>query len=233
MLPLTLSGVTVRRKGKVLLGPVDHVLDGPGLTAVIGPNGAGKSTLLRLMHGVERLSEGHTDWAVPLAEARAQQSFVFQSPVLLRRTVAGNLSYPLQLQGVPKAELPERVRTAAKAAGLQDLTHLPANRLSGGERQKMALARALITRPKVLFLDEPCANLDGHATREIEGLLRNALDAGTRIILATHDMGQVRRLASDIIFLLHGKVAAKGPAAMLQTPDNIQLSAFLNGDIIT
>ena len=173
MLPLILKDVSVRRKRKTLLGPVNYTLDGAGLTAVIGPNGSGKTTLLRVMHGIERLSGGNANWAVSQPEARRRQAYVFQTPILLRRTVAGNLQYPLQL--VKAADIENRVADWAARAGLVDKLDLPANRLSGGERQKLALARALITQPDVLFLDEPCANLDGHATHEIEAILSNAL----------------------------------------------------------
>lgn len=228
MLPLTLSDITVRRRGKTVLGPLDLTLEGPGLTAVIGPNGAGKSTLLRVMHGVERLSGGTCRWTVPEAEARANQSFVFQTPILLRRSVADNLRYPLALRGDPAVD--KKMRDASESAGLDTMLDMPAHRLSGGERQKLALARALITGPQVLFLDEPCASLDGPSTRSIENMLTRALTNGTRIVLATHDMGQVHRLATEVIFLHRGQLIAHG-TTLLQNPPPL-MAAFLNGDIL-
>jgi tungstate transport system ATP-binding protein len=232
MLPLTLTDVTVRRKGKRLLGPVTLTLDTVGITTVIGPNGSGKTTLLRVMHGIERTSAGTAQWAIPDARARAQQSYVFQTPILLRRSVADNLRYPLQLRGTPKAEQEQSIAHWAAKSDLSAHLHLPANRLSGGERQKLALARALITSPQVLFLDEPCANLDGHATREIETLLQDAAASGTKIILATHDMGQAKRLSVETIFLVNGTINAFG-GNIINAPQTAELKSFLKGDIVT
>ena len=109
---------------------------------------------------------------------------------------------------------------------------MPANRLSGGERQKLALARALITKPALIFLDEPCASLDGHATREIEALLHDTAQSGTRVVLATHDMGQAKRLGTDAIFLVAGEVEEAGND-ILSDPQTPELAAFLRGDIVT
>ena len=234
LFPLTLSGAEVRRKGRCILGPVDLTIPQGGVTAVIGPNGAGKSTLLRVMHGVERLSAGQVRWAVPAEAAQARQAFVFQTPIMLRRAVAENLAYPLRLAGISRAARTKAVQDWAARIGMADMLTTQATRLSGGERQKLALARALIRQPDVLFLDEPCANLDGAATREIEGLLRDTHASGTTLLLVTHDIGQVRRLATDILFLHHGHIAEAGPAArLLTTPETPALRAYLDGDIVT
>lgn len=231
LFPLTLSGVTVRRQGKTVLGPVDLTLDQGGPTIIIGPNGSGKTTLLRVMHGIERISEGTVMWQ---HFDNARQAYVFQSPIVLRRTVADNLRYPLRLIGTPKAAADDLVAVWTDRIGLTANRATPATRLSGGERQKLAIARALIRKPDVLFLDEPCANLDGHATREIEALLQEAASKGTRIIMATHDMGQAGRLAADVLFMLNGQVHEAGAAAqLLDAPMTAALSAFLKGDIVT
>ncbi|MBW4710046.1 ATP-binding cassette domain-containing protein [Roseobacter sp. YSTF-M11] len=233
ILPLTLKDVAVRRRGKRLLGPVDLTLDPDGLTMIIGPNGSGKTTLLRVMHGVERLSTGTATWAVPEEEARHRQSYVFQTPIMLRRTVADNLGYPLRLLNAPRAQVNARVRHWAERIGLADRLSLQATRLSGGEKQKLALARALIRKPDVLFLDEPCANLDGASTRDIESILQTALSEKTRIIMTTHDLGQARRLASDAVFMLHGVVHERGPASrFFGAAQTAELQAFFRGDII-
>lgn len=234
ILPLTLKEVAVRRRGKRLIGPVDLTLKDAGLTIIIGPNGSGKTTLLRVMHGVERLSEGTVTWSVPEAEAQNRQSYVFQTPIMLRRSVADNLRYPLQLLGTARLETHARADHWAARIGLTDRMDMPATRLSGGEKQKLALARALIRKPDVLFLDEPCANLDGASTRDIESILQGALAEGTRIIMTTHDLGQARRLASDAIFMLHGVVHESGPSpAFFSAPQTAELQAFFRGDIIT
>ncbi len=233
ILPLTLSEVYVQRRGKRLLGPVDLSLEAEGLTIIMGPNGSGKTTLLRAMHGVERLSAGAVRWSVSEDEARHRQAYVFQTPIMLRRSVADNLRYPLQLLRMRRAEVGRRVADWLERIGLEDRAMLQATRLSGGEKQRLAIARALIRRPDVLFLDEPCANLDGASTRAIEALLSAALSDSTRIIMTTHDLGQAKRLASDAIFMLHGVVHEAGPAqGFFGAPHTEELQAFFRGDII-
>ncbi|WP_300061901.1 ATP-binding cassette domain-containing protein [uncultured Roseobacter sp.] len=234
ILPLTLTDVSVRRRGKRLLGPVDVTMRSSGLTMILGPNGSGKTTLLRVMHGVERLSGGKVEWSVGQDEARHRQAYVFQTPIMLRRTVADNLRYPLHLIGIARKEIEAEIVEWLARIGLTPRAGLQATRLSGGEKQKLAIARALIRKPDVLFLDEPCANLDGAATRDIEALLQTALSNGTRIIMTTHDLGQARRLADDAIFMLRGLLHEAGPAdAFFNAPQTAELRAFFRGDIIT
>ncbi len=233
ILPITLTGAEVRRKGRTILGPVNLTLEGQGLTIVLGPNGAGKTTLLKALHGLERLSSGRLSQNLPPEAARTRQAYVFQIPIVLRRSLRQNLAYPLQLQGVAKAEIAERVEAWAARIGLDHLLDSQATRLSGGERQKLALARALISGPDLLFLDEPCAYLDGRSTREIEAILTEARDAGTRIVMATHDLGQARRLATEAIFVLGGKIHDRGPApGFFANPNRPETRAYFDGDII-
>lgn len=229
--PMTLNGVLVRRQGKRVLGPVDLTLARDGATMIVGPNGSGKTTLLRVMHGIERTNGGQVTWA---QDDPAKHAFVFQSPIVMRRSVAENLAYPLRLLKTSKAEIAAAVDGWLVRIGLAAIAQSPATRLSGGERQKLAIARALIRKPDVLFLDEPCANLDGHATAEIEALLQEIVAGGTRIVMATHDMGQARRLADDVVFMLDGKAHETGTAAVLfDEPQTKELAAFLRGDIVT
>jgi tungstate transport system ATP-binding protein len=182
------------------------------------------------MHGIERISGGQVAWQ---ADDRARHAFVFQQPIMLRRSVLDNLAYPLQLAGRSRAAARDVAAEWAGRIGLSDLADFPAPRLSGGERQKLALARALIGKPEVLFLDEPCASLDGHATREIEDLLLATARAGAQIIMATHNMGQARRLADRVVFLLNGTIHETGAARLLDQPASPQMQAFLRGDIVT
>ncbi len=228
--PLSASGLVVAQKGKRLVGPVDLSLASKGLTVFIGPNGSGKTTLLKTLHGLQKPRSGTMSWAdVPPLD----QAFVFQSPAMLRRSVAENLAFPLQLRKRPRTEVGCQVKEWAARIDLSHALTQPAARLSGGEKQKLALARALITGPRILFADEPCTNLDGRATRTIETLISEARDAGTRILLATHDLGQVRRLATDIVFLNKGHVLEAGPASeLLETPKTKELAAYLKGDIV-
>ncbi len=230
---VVLKQAVIRRRGTQILGPIDMTLGEAGFSIVIGPNGAGKTSLLKVLHGVERLSSGTVTWSVPDEDARQSQAYVFQKPIMLRRSVRQNLAFPLHLLKVPKAEIAERVQDWSGRIGLHAALDRPATRLSGGEQQKLALARALIRNPQVLFLDEPCANLDGRSTREIETLLLASYHAGTRIIMTTHDLGQARRLASDVVFLLNGHVREQASAqAFFAAQQSDEARAFLNGDII-
>lgn len=229
----TLKDVTVQRRGKTILGSITHDLESAGFTIVLGPNGAGKTTLLNVLHGVERLSNGSVTWALRDHAARHEQAFVFQRPIMLRRTVRQNLAYPLQLLGRDKRHIAASVVDWAERVGLTSVLDHPAPHLSGGEKQKLALARALIRQPKVLFLDEPCANLDGRSTREIETVLREVNTAGTSVIMTTHNLGQARRLASDVVFLLNGKIHETGFAShIFNAPNTPEAKAFFQGDIV-
>ncbi|MCF6305875.1 MAG: ATP-binding cassette domain-containing protein [Rhodobacteraceae bacterium] len=233
ILPLTLNAATAKMRGKNLVGPVDLTLAATGFTVVIGPNGAGKTTLLRLMHGLQRCASGSVNWAVPTRDARQNQAFVFQAPIMMRRRVMECLAYPLRLRGMGKAAAQAKAVECAARFGLSGLLESWAPMLSGGEKQKLSVARALIIAPEVLFLDEPCANLDGRATREIETILKMAQDAGTRIIMSSHDMGQAGRLADDVIFMYDGNVHELSDAkTFFDTPRTRLAQAFINGDIV-
>ena len=233
LFPLRVKGAVTKRSGKRLVGPVDLELDGKGACVLVGPNGSGKTTLLRLLHGIARLHEGEITWACDQATARNAQAFVFQRPVMLRRSVIDNIAYPLIMRGTPSSEADDRARDWAARLGLTALLDHAATVLSGGEQQKLALARALICAPEVVFLDEPTAALDGRSTREIEGVLKKAQSEGTRLILSTHDMGQARRLASKVVFMLHGRVHETAAAAtFFDTPRTPEAKAFLSGDIV-
>ncbi len=233
ILPLTLTGAVAKVYGKTIAGPIDLQVTGHGTTIVLGPNGSGKTTLLRLMHGLQRVRKGSVTWALPDTQARLRQSYVFQSPIMMRRRVADSIAYPLILRGMPRKQARAKAIEWAQEFGLGAALDRPAPVLSGGEKQKLSLARALISGPDILFLDEPCANLDGRATREIETLLARAQAGGTRIVMSTHDMGQARRLASEVVFMLGGKVHETGPAQdFFNGPKTPQAVAFINGDIV-
>lgn len=233
LFPLNIEQARSSRQGKVLVGPIDLVLEGRGATVVIGPNGAGKTTFLRLLHGAARLSGGTIRWACPTEDAQHHMAFVFQRPVMLRRTVIENIAYPLRIKGVKRAEARARAAAWAEKVGLGETLDRQATVLSGGEQQKLALARALITEPKVLFLDEPCASLDGRSMKEIEGILSLAKAQGTTLIMTTHDMGQARRMADEIVFLFNGKVHERTPAQQFfERPQTLEAKTFLRGDIL-
>ncbi|MEM0946626.1 MAG: ATP-binding cassette domain-containing protein [Pseudomonadota bacterium] len=233
-LPATLEGVELRRQGHTILGPIDWTLDGRGITVLMGPNGAGKTSFLRVLHGLERVSRGTLTWKPGWDVARRAQAFVFQTPILMRRSIVDCIAYPLRLDGVARREARVQATAAAARVGLEGALDRPAEVLSGGEKQKMALARALIRSPEVLFLDEPCANLDGASTKAIEDILRAARDSGTRIVMSTHDIGEARRLADDVVFLNKGKILDAMPAAeFFAGGASPEATAHLKGELLT
>ena len=233
ILPLELAGVTVRKNGQVILDNIELTFGAKGFTIVMGPNGAGKTTLLRLLHGLERPRGGKVQWAVSQSESKNQQAFVFQTPILLRRTMFENLIYPLRITKTAKEQAEQLTTEWMEKINLADKAGLSAQMLSGGEKQKLAIARALITKPQVLFLDEPTTNLDGASTREIELILNSALQSGTRIIMTTHDIGQAKRLASDIIFIHKGTVRETTISTeFFNNPMSEEARAYLRGDIV-
>lgn len=233
ILPLVLTDATVKRRGKTLVGPIDFTIAPAGFTIVIGPNGSGKTSLLRMMHGLEKLASGSARWNEPDVVARRQQAYVFQTPIMMRRSVRENLTFPLTLHGTSRKQARKLAEDWAGRINLADALDRQAILLSGGEKQKLALARALIRKPEVLFLDEPCANLDGRATREIENILKQAHVTGTRVIMATHDMGQARRLATEVLFVLNGRLHETADADVFFDQTNTpEAKAFLIGDIV-
>jgi len=233
ILPLKITEIELFRGGKRILGPISWELAGAGLTMVMGPNGSGKTSFLRAMHGLERINRGGMAWAGDAAAVRAGQSYVFQTPILMRRKVRDCIAYPLIVNGTTKTAARDAAQTAGEKVGLGPLMEQPAIVLSGGERQKLALVRALITAPQLLFLDEPCANLDGRSTREIETILNTARAGGTRIVMSTHDIGQARRMADDVLFLCAGRVIEAAPAIVFfEAPKSKEAASYLNGDLI-
>jgi tungstate transport system ATP-binding protein len=209
-LPIVLDHVAVERGSATLLRDVSLTLDAGGVTMVIGPNGSGKSTLLRVMHGLVAPTRGTITWG---GESRVPggQAMVFQRPILLRRSSAANVDYALRRLRVPRAERVERIARALAAAGLPDHAPQSARTLSGGEQQRLAVARAWATRPEVLFLDEPTASLDPHAKREVEALMADFAASGMTLVFASHNLGQVKRLATRVIYLEHGRILADLP----------------------
>lgn len=232
--PLELRSVSYTVNGHVLLRNISHTLH-PGVrTIVLGPNGAGKSLLLRLCHGLLAPSSGSVQWKGPSAEhARWRQAMVFQRPVLLRRSVAANIAYALHLRGFSRHERARRVRQALELTGLAALAHRSARVLSGGEQQRTALARAWALQPEVLFLDEPTSNLDPAATRAVEEVIQMFRRAGTKIVMTTHDLGQARRLADEVLFLNRGQLLEYRPAAdFFAEPRSADARAFLRGELL-
>ena len=232
ILPLQLHEMGYSVGGTMLLSNVTLTIPARRRLVVLGANGAGKSLFLRLCHGLINPTSGQRIWADGSARASAQ-AMVFQRPVLLRRNVAANLDYPLALMGLSGTERRDTIARTLDRFGLHDLADRPARLLSGGEQQRLALARAWSMRPQILFLDEPTSALDPSATRIIEEMVTQFSDEGITIVMTTHNLGQARRLAQDVAFLHRGRLIEHGPAApFFAGPQTPEARAFLAGDLI-
>jgi len=203
---LQLEGMGLTEGGVRIVADVTLKL-GAGRTAILGPNGAGKSTLLRLMHGLLKPSAGCIAWPQPLS-----QGMVFQRPLMLRSSALANIEYGLALRGHAPDERRRRAHEALARVGLPELAGRQAKRLSGGEQQRVALARVWALEPQVLFLDEPTASLDPLSSREVERIVGEIAATGTKIVMTTHNLGQARRMADEVVFIEGGRVLEQTPA---------------------
>ena len=232
-LPLAVEDLSYTVDGQTLLGPLSFRLDGHGITMVLGYNGAGKSVLLRLLHGMLPLSGGSVSWhGEGLSKAMQQrQAMVFQKPVLLRRSVAANVDFALRLNGPANPARRDELLEQVGLAGIEDRA---ARRLSGGEQQRLALARAMAMEPEVLFLDEPTANLDPASVLLIEQIVSRLSRDGTKIVFVSHDLAQAKRLANDVLFLHKGRLAEHSSAETFFTdPESPAARSYLKGELLT
>ncbi len=235
VLPLIAEGLCFEAGGRRLIDDLHVRIDAGVITAILGPNGAGKSLLLRLLSGLITPSAGQVTWAgLPACRAvRARLAMVFQRPVMLRRSVAGNLRYALATRRFGPGERRRRLERALHLARLTALADRPARLLSGGEQQRLAIARAMSLEPDVLFLDEPAAHLDPASTLAVEALLRTAHAGGTTVVLVTHDIGQARRLAGSVAFLHEGRLLDHQPApAFFAGPACPEARSYLDGRLV-
>jgi len=231
ILPLRLENVCFEAGGQRLIDGISVELQSGSRTLVLGPNGAGKSLFLRLCHGLISPSEGSVTWT-GAGDATRRQAMVFQRPVMLRRSAAANIDYALSLRGIGRSERRARVDEVLEKTGLQAHAGRSARVLSGGEQQRLALARAWALRPEVLFLDEPTANLDPAASRSVERIIDAIHQGGTKIVMTTHDLGQARRLADEVLFIHRGRVAEHAPAGQFfEKPVNPAADAFMRGEL--
>jgi tungstate transport system ATP-binding protein len=219
ILPLKLDAVSFLG----IIPPLSLEIGAGPSTVILGANGAGKSVLMRLMHGLLAPTSGTVSW-----RAKGRQAMVFQRPVMLRRSALANVVYALEVAG----QEPDGAMEALREVGLAHLAERPARVLSGGEQQRLALARAWALHPEVLFLDEPTASLDPSATHEIENIIRAFDAAGTKIVMATHNLGQARRLADEVIYLHQGRVLERAPVEQFfSKPATAEAAAFIKGEL--
>lgn len=227
ILPLHVDRLTYVKEGRALVDRVSFEIGKGGIVVVIGPNGAGKSLTLRLCHGLLEPTSGAVLWQTDVRSPR-RHGMVFQRPVMLRRSVEANVAHAIRAQGGKRT-----AREALHRFGLSELAKRPARLLSGGEQQRLAMARAWALEPEVLFLDEPTSQLDPGATRQIEATIRSLAEEGVTILMTTHDLGQARRLANRVLFFHRGQLLDDAPAnVFFGDHGSPQSRAFIAGDLI-
>lgn len=232
-LPIFCDNCTVLARDIAILDRCTATFSRGEPTAVIGPNGAGKTTLLRLAMGLITPSSGRVTWGGREPAAATHRAILFQRPVMLRRSAAGNVRYALAAAGVRRELRNECTADLLALVGLSGLETRPARRLSGGEQQRIALARALAKDPAVLFLDEPTASLDPAATKSVEDVIRTVTGRGVKVVFSTHDLGQAKRLAGDVLLMHRGHVIESASADTFFTaPKTTEAQKFIAGDLL-
>ena len=232
-LPIRFDAVTLRSGAVIMLERVTLQIEAGAPTVLIGPNGSGKTTFLRTAMGLIAPSAGRVTWGGADSAPPLRRAFVFQRPAMLRRSAQGNLRYALFAAQVPRARHDARIKELLALVGLVDLGRRPARRLSGGEQQRLALARALARDPAVLFLDEPTASLDPAATKAIEDIVRAIAASGIKVVMSTHDLGEAKRLAGDIVLLHRGRIVEHALSAeFLNAPRTGEARAFVAGELL-
>jgi len=232
-LPIDMSNIDIMVGDVAIISGLSLRLSAGQPTVLIGPNGAGKTTLLRAAMGLIPVTRGRITWGGKDAAPPTGRAILFQRPTMLRRSAAGNIRYALASAGVPRAGRASRTAELIAMVGLKGLERRPARRLSGGEQQRLALARALARDPAILFLDEPSASLDPAATKTIEDLVRDISARGVKVVMATHDLGQAKRLAGDIVLLHRGRLIEQAPtAAFFAAPRTEEARKFTAGELL-
>jgi tungstate transport system ATP-binding protein len=232
-LPIRLDFVSLEVRDIPIIDNVTlDITSGPP-TILIGPNGSGKTTLLRLAMGLTEPTSGIVTWAGRKNIAPTRRAFMFQRPVMLRRSAAGNIRYALSAAGTPKRERERHVEELLALVGLSGLGGRPARRLSGGEQQRLALARALAKEPEIFFLDEPTASLDPASSKAMEDLIAQVAQRGIKVVMSTHNLPQAKRLAGEIVLLNRGRVVETGPAEEFFTaPKTDAARRFVAGELL-
>ena len=233
LVPIDVDGLCIATNDRLLLTEIKCHIGADGITVIMGPNGAGKSLFLRCLHGLIPQKSGRIKFAGRQLDQAIikRQSFIFQTPTVLRRTVYENLAFVARLR--PEIKTDETDRLLAEMR-LDHLINQPARLLSGGEKQRLAMARALLTAPNLLLMDEATANLDPASVQIIEASLQTAAANGLKIIIVTHDIGQARRLANDVLFLNSGQLKEHTPAEQFFTaPHSAAASAYIRGELTT
>jgi tungstate transport system ATP-binding protein len=232
-LPIVLEDAAVVVGQLTILNDIVLTFAAGAPTVLVGPNGSGKTTLLRLAMGLLTPSRGRVIWGGRIDAAPTRRGIVFQRPVMLRRSAEGNIRYALKAAGLARSERAARATELLALVGLSELGERPARKLSGGEQQRLALARALAKEPQVLFLDEPTASLDPAASKAVEDVIRAVTVRGIKVVMATHDLGSARRLAGDVVLLHRGRIVETADAAtFFANPATHEARSFVAGELL-
>lgn len=233
MLPLELDQITFSAGNAAIIRGISARIEAGPRSVILGPNGAGKSVLMRLCHGLLTPSSGRIVWhGAKNGDVRRHQAMVFQRPVMLRRSALANVMYGLGLAGKSRRQSELRAMDVLEVVGLAQHASRPARVLSGGEQQRLALARAWALGPDVLFLDEPTANLDPASTQDIENIINAIHASGTKIIMTTHNLGQARRLGDEILFISDGRLMEHTLIdRFFKQPASAEAAAFIKGEV--
>ena len=232
-LPLTLEEVSLLAGEVTILDNVTLMFAPGAPTLLIGPNGSGKTSLMRVAMGLLAPSSGRVLYGGRSDVPPVRRAIVFQRPAMLRRSATGNLRYALAAASVPRADREKRAAQLLALVGLSHVADRPARKLSGGEQQRLAIARALAKDPDILFLDEPTASLDPAAAKATEDIIRDIAARGIKIVMSTHDLAQAKRLAADIVLLHHGRVVERADAeTFFNAPATEEARRFVAGELL-
>ncbi|MDW7672093.1 MAG: ATP-binding cassette domain-containing protein [Bacillota bacterium] len=236
---LTINNLTKTYDAHTVLQVPSMVINSGSFWGIIGPNGSGKSTLMRILAGLNDPSTGSVLYDGQALNQQISESItlVFQKPYLLRTSVCQNIAYPLQLRGFEKKEIVSRVNRMLETLNIGYLRDQRAWTLSGGEAQKVALARALVFRPRLLMLDEPTANIDPTSILILESRIRDYYDEyQPTILMVTHNLQQTKRVCDLVAFMYEGKVLESGTLERIfengDTRGNELMKSFIREDLM-
>jgi tungstate transport system ATP-binding protein len=230
-LPIVFDDTSLRANDVAILDRVALALGSGQPTVLVGPNGAGKTSLIRLAANLAAPTSGQVTWGGKPETDGTRIAVVFQRPIMLRRSAAANVAYGLPR--CPRGERRQRIDNLLARVGLMHVRDRPARRLSGGEQQRLALARALAKDPQILLLDEPTASLDPAATKAIEDVIRSVAARGIKVVMSTHDLGEARRLAGEIVLMHRGRVIESGAAdTFFADPRTEEARRFMRGELL-